>query len=171
MICPGSIESPFHIGIATPWIDESMAHLADLLGLRFVALPRPPGHHDTPTGPTKPAPRVVYSAAGPLHLELLESAQDTVYAPELGVHLHHVGYWVDDLSGAIADAEQSGWHWEVTMMDDDGRPSTFAYLTRPGQTRIELVDRANRDALMEILKGSEEHTLWSRTTEPNKPPR
>ena len=75
-----------------------------------------------------------------------------MYPAELGTHLHHVGFWVDALRDAVEDARRAGWQLEVTVLDDDGRPSSFAYLSRPGETWIELVDAANRDWLIDLLE-------------------
>lgn len=156
MICAGAVEWPFHVGISTPDIDGSMAAIGAALGLRWVALDRPPVLHDTPRGPVRPSSRVVYSSEGPLHVELLQAEPGTVYPPERGTHLHHVGYWVDDLRQAIGEAEGTGWSLEVTMFDEAGLPSAFAYLSRPGSTWIELVDVANRPALRALLQGTDQ---------------
>jgi catechol 2,3-dioxygenase-like lactoylglutathione lyase family enzyme len=123
VICGAALSTPFHVGIATPDIETSMRELGAALGLRWVALPRPGTSHDTPTGPVPPAARVVYGTEGPLHLELLESGIGTVYDVARGPHLHHVGYWVDDLPAAVADAERDGWAWEVTMLDHPRSPT------------------------------------------------
>jgi hypothetical protein len=147
-------EAPFHVGIATPDVEELMRALGPIMSLTWVDLPRPPVEHDTPHGHTKPSSRVVWSSEGPMHIELVQSEPGTIYAPDRGTHLHHVGYWVDDVSAAVARAEASGWTLEATMMDQDGRLRAFAYMSRPGDVWVELVDSANRETLGTILCGS-----------------
>jgi glyoxalase/bleomycin resistance protein/dioxygenase superfamily protein len=151
VICPAAADSPYHVGIATPDVAKLMAMLGPALGLTWVDLPRPPMVHYTPDGPVNPSSRIVYSAEGPLHTELLQAEDGTIYDPRRGTHLHHVGYWTRDLRTAIAACEAEGWRVEVTVPGDDGRPSTFAYLSRPGEPWIELCDVANREYLMELL--------------------
>lgn len=145
---------PFHVGIATPDVEASMAALTALLGLTWVALDRPPICHYTPGGAIQPSPRVMYSAQGPLYIELIEAAEGTFYPLTEPTHLHHVGYWTDDFATALASAENEGWALEVSMRDDGGRPTTFAYLSRPGDVRIELVDSVGRNALETLLKAA-----------------
>jgi hypothetical protein len=83
----------------------------------------------------------------------VKSEPGTVYRPQLGTHVHHVGYWTDDIPGAVAALERQGWALEVTINDDRGMPSTFAYLSRAGDVWIELVDEAGRAWLQELLVG------------------
>ncbi len=147
-------EPPFHVGIATPDVELLMQTLGPVMHLTWVDLPRPPVQHDTPNGPTRPSSRVVWSSEGPMHVELVRSELGTIYEPDRGTHLHHVGYWVDDMRASVAAAEAAGWTLEVTTRDQDGRPRAFAYLSRPGTTWIELVDAAQRDVLGTILCGS-----------------
>lgn len=144
-------DTPFHVGIATPDVDAVTAALGALLGLTWVALARPPVRHHTPAGPIEPSSRVIWSQQGPLHVEVVKSEPGTVYPPERGTHLHHVGLWVSDLTASIARYAAQGWRVEVTMHDDDGQDSQFAYLSAPGQPWIELVDIANRPGLERVL--------------------
>ena len=155
VVCTASVETPFHVGIASPDVDALMRSLGPVLGLRWVSLPRPPILHDTPTGRVRPSSQVVWSSEGPLHIELVKAESGTVYPPELGTHLHHVGYWTDDIPGAVAALQRRGWALEVTIHDDRGMPSTFAYLSRAGDVWIELVDAAGRAWLHALLSGED----------------
>jgi hypothetical protein len=150
--CPGLLSAPYHVGIATTDVDGVMAALGAVLGQTWVALERPPIWHHTPEGPVRPSPRVEYSAGGPLHIELLESATGTIYSPAAGTHLHHLGYWTDDFAGDLAAALAAGWSLEASMNDEDGMPSTFCYLTRPARMRVELVDSARRPEFEALMK-------------------
>jgi hypothetical protein len=150
----GGMTSPFHVGLATPDINGVQALLSQLLGLVWVPLERPPVLHHTPVGPVRPSPRVSYSAQGPLHLEVLEAAAGTVYHPDRGTHIHHLGYWTDHFASDLAAACADGWSLEVCMRDEAGHPAIFAYLTRPARMRVELVDAVGRPALEALLAGS-----------------
>jgi hypothetical protein len=153
-MCGGGITSPFHFGLATPDVAGVQASLSQLLGLIWVPLERPPVLHHTPDGPVRPSPRVSYSAQGPLHLEVLEAAAGTVYDPDRGTHMHHLGYWTDDFASDLAAARADGWSLEVCMHDEAGRPAIFAYLKRPDRMRIELVDSVGRPALEALWAGA-----------------
>lgn len=145
------LQTPFHVGIATPDIDATMELLGSLLRLTWVDLDRPPICHYTRQGPIAPAPRVVYSNQGPLYVELIQAAEGTFYPPDQPTHLHHLGYWTDDFPTALEEAEREGWSPEVWMNDDAGEPTTFAYVARPDALRIELVDSVGRVALETLL--------------------
>jgi hypothetical protein len=149
-----TLRSPFHVGIVTTDIDGLMAALGTALGLTWVALERPDVLHHTPNGPVRPSPRVSYSPQGPLHVEILEAAPGTVYDPQAGTQLHHAGYWTEDFAGDLTSARSRGWSVEAAMKDDAGRLATFAYLTRPGELRVELVDAARRPALTALFENA-----------------
>lgn len=146
-------EIPFHIGIATPEVDSVLALLGPMFGLTWVALRRPPVVHHGPNGPVMPSSRVVWSQQGELHVEVVQAEPGTVYVTDRGAFLHHVGYWTADLTESIARYVEHGWRIEASLVDDDGAPTAFAYLSRPGQVWVELVDVANRDALLGELAG------------------
>lgn len=150
--------APYHVGIATPDVDGVMAAFGGVLGLTWVSLERPRIMHHTPDGPIRPSPRIEYSAQGPLHVELLQAAAGTVYQPEAGTHLHHLGYWTEDFSGQLAAALADGWSLEASMRNAEGTPETFCYLTRPGRMRIELVDASRRPGFEALLRAARRDT-------------
>jgi hypothetical protein len=95
--------------------------------------------------------RVGLSWLGPMRIELIEPLEgDTIYAEfikEHGYGLHHLGILVEDMDGAIAQAEAAG--FEMTQdgagfgLDGDGH---YAYLDteeKIGAT-IELIERPKR---------------------------
>lgn len=145
------LTSPFHAGIVTADMDGTMAALAETFQLTWVPLGRPDVVHHTAKGPVRPSPRVSYSRQGPPYWEILETAPGTVYDLHAGTHLHHVGYWTDDFSEDLSAAQREGWSVEAVMKDASGNEITFAYLTRPGQLRVELVDAAQRSGLEALL--------------------
>jgi hypothetical protein len=45
---------------------------------------------------------------------------------------------VDDVTSTAERMVDDGCSVEVTIMDDDSRPSLFAYMTKPGEARMEI---------------------------------
>ena len=135
---------PFHIGIASPNVSALKDVLGPLLGLTWVSLSRPAVVHHTPTGPMSPSSQVIWSQQGSPHIELVKSEPGSVYDPARGTHVHHFGYWTSDLSASLVDYQSRGWQIEATLLDEEGRPAAFAYLSRPGEVWVELVEESNR---------------------------
>jgi hypothetical protein len=144
-----SFDTPFHVGIASPDVASLASALGPLLGLTWVSLSRPDVVHQTPHGPVAPASQVIWSRSRPgaPHVELVKAEPGTVYALDRGTFIHHFGYWTPDLTGSITDYQAQGWRVEATMLDGAGQPTAFAYLSRPGEVWIELVDVANQPRL------------------------
>jgi catechol 2,3-dioxygenase-like lactoylglutathione lyase family enzyme len=86
-----------------------------------------------------------FAQLGPLLLELVEPvAGRTIHEPflkEKGEGLHHLGFEVDNLSEAIAEAEQRGFRMTQTFRRPDG--SGFAYFDSDtiGGTVFEIVEK------------------------------
>jgi hypothetical protein len=146
--------TPFHVGIASLDVETLALALGSVLGLSWVSLSRPDVVHHAPAGPVTPSSQVIWSRQGSPHLELVKAEPGTVYATDRGTYIHHFGYWTQDLTGSIAACQADGWQIEATMLDGDGRPAAFAYLSRPGEAWIELVDRANQPRLAAELGGA-----------------
>jgi catechol 2,3-dioxygenase-like lactoylglutathione lyase family enzyme len=149
----------YHVGIATRDLDEAMAAVGQLFGLEWaevmggVTAPMrgPDGQVDWVLR------RVVHSMGGPMRVELLEGGPGSVWATDEVAVLHHVAYWVDDVPATVAMLEADGWSLDVTMASDDGRPSMFAYMTKPGNARVELTEASRRDETLDRLGWSQ----WS----------
>jgi hypothetical protein len=94
---------------------------------------------------------------GPMRVELLEGGPGSVWDTDEVAVLHHVAYWVDDVASTVALLEADGWSLDVTIASDDGQPSMFAYMTKPGNARVELTEASRRDETLERLGWSQ----WS----------
>src|SRR3954465_11633167 len=124
----------YHVGIATRDLDAAMASVGGLFGLEGAAC------MGGMAGPVRDADgpvdwvlnRVVHSMGGPMRVELLEGGPGSVWATDELAVLHHVAYWVDDVAATVASLAADGWALDVTMASEDGRPSMFAYMTKPG---------------------------------------
>ena len=144
-----------HVGMVTCDLDAAIAHLGPLLGLRFTdqfdgALAPP-----FATADGAPAPglaRVCTSVGGPMRIELLEGMPGSVWHTTEIARMHHVAYWVDDVTTTAEALMAAGWELEVTLATDARRPVGFAYLTRRGHARIELTDGSDLPAVLRPLE-------------------
>jgi catechol 2,3-dioxygenase-like lactoylglutathione lyase family enzyme len=130
-----------HVGIVTGDLDAAMASVGGLLGLTFeepfdgsLAPPFVAGD-GTPTPGLR---RVTTSLGAPMRVELLEGQPGSVWHTTALAELHHVAYWVDDVTSAAEALVADGWSVEVTIMGADARPTGFAYLTKSGEARVEV---------------------------------
>jgi hypothetical protein len=101
----------YHTGIVVRDIDQAMQDFTDAVGLRWLTTGSPVGvvvDVWTPKG-TVPVPfRAAYSAEGPVHLELVEAAEGTLWSTAGGGEVHHLGYWSDDVDATAAELESKG---------------------------------------------------------------
>jgi hypothetical protein len=130
-----------HVGIVTCDLEAAMVSVGGMLGLTweepFDGSLAPP----FVTGDGTPTPglrRVTTSLGGPMRVELLEGQLGSVWHTTALAELHHVAYWVEDVTGTAEALVDDGWSVEVTIMGDDSRPSAFAYMTKPGEARMEV---------------------------------
>jgi hypothetical protein len=143
---------PYHVGMATGGLEASMAALGGLFDLHWTAVRSGQSFPlADPHGPVEDTARRVFSLEGPLHVELLEGSPGSVWAPHRGLHVHHLAYWSDDLAGDCGNLEADGWSIEVANYGPDGAPLNFAYLTRPGEPRMELVDVGLQPGFLDLV--------------------
>ena len=92
----------FHVGIVVDDLDAALAELTELFGYQWC----PQMAVRTPvllaTGETELDLRFTYSATTP-RVEVIQSRPGTLWIPASGSHIHHLGYWSDDVA---ADAVQ-----------------------------------------------------------------
>ena len=126
----------FHVGIVVEDIERSMAELTAALGVTWDE------PHDSAYGPWKI--RATYSVDGPPFLELVQGEAGGPWDTGKGSHLHHLGYWSDDVAGDSAALVQHG-----VAIDFDpgtvGRSGRFCYhLAKASGVRVEVVSASNR---------------------------
>jgi len=142
----------YHIGVVTCDLDKGMAAVGAQFGLNWADVvdgTTVPQLHSS-TGPVSNGlRRVTLSMGGPMRVELLEGEEGSVWHTNEVSELHHLAYWVDDVPACIALLESDGWQVEVTVLGGDGRPSMFAYMTKPGNPRVELTDASRRIETLE----------------------
>jgi hypothetical protein len=133
----------YHTGIIVDDLDAAMRSMGETLGLAWA----PPLTSTVPLrGPDGVLGREVrftYSLQGPHHVEILEQVNPAPYVNVTGGrHVHHLGYYTDDLRGAAAHLEAQGYRMELSGVDDeDGgiARATFHYSEFMPGMWIELV--------------------------------
>lgn len=147
----------YHVGVATRDLDEGMAVIGAALGLTWAAEESVSDvQAQALDGPLDwGLRRVVHSHGGPMRIELLEGTAASVWATAKPAELHHLAFWVDDVAAAARSLIADGWSIELTAPDANGDPQMFAYLTKPGNARIELTDAARRDTTLARLGWAE----------------
>ena len=152
---------PFKTGLfKTGWIvedlDAAMRDIGGWLGLSWTPVQEAPLALRTSSGREDVQLRFAYSTGTPPYIELIESHEAGYYAAPQGAHLHHVGRWVDDVAAASQELVRAGLPLEAAGIAPDGsEPALFAFHAGPHGTRIEIVDRANRENFEAWLAGGE----------------
>jgi hypothetical protein len=134
---------PYHLSFATRDLDLAMARFTELFDLRWSAVAEgmEPGLGTAAAGEAAAwRSRRVISLGGPVHYELSEGSPGSIWHTDALATLHHLAYWTTDLRAAIDGLVADGWERELTLFDDDGGPKEFAYVSKPGWPRLELVD-------------------------------
>ncbi len=134
---------PYHLGLATNDVDRAVQVLTDAFGFRWSDRSHAePMDFWSPDGPVSLESVAVHTIGGPMHIELIQGAPGGVWATDELIALHHHAYWSNDVRGDVERLQRRGWRIQVCALGDDGKPAMFAYLTKPGQFRVELVDIA-----------------------------
>jgi Glyoxalase/Bleomycin resistance protein/Dioxygenase superfamily len=134
---------PYHVGIATCDLERARTELGELFGVEWSPIRTVEGELTTVgayAGPT----RRLHSLGGPMRMEVIEGTPESVWATEQIAQLHHYAYWSADVGADVAELVELGWEVEMATVDDDGRPTVFAYLVKPGHIRVELLDDGQR---------------------------
>lgn len=141
---------PYHVGLATADLERARDHLGELFGVEWSPIRTVEGELTTVgayAGPT----RRLHSLGGPMRMEVIEGTAESVWATDKVAELHHYAYWSADVGADVAQLVALGWAVEMATVDDDGRPSVFAYLVKPGHIRVELLDDGQRAAYERVV--------------------
>lgn len=136
---------PYHVGIATCDLEQARLQLGALFGVEWSPIRTVEGELTTVgayAGPT----RRLHSLGGPMRMEVIEGTDESVWATDRVAALHHYAYWSSDVATDVDELVAHGWDVEMATIDDDGRPTVFAYLVKPGHIRVELLDDGQRAA-------------------------
>jgi len=130
----------FHFGVVVEQLETSMKTLGEGLGIDWALVQVRTQVLRTKAGVVRHEPiRFTYSSDGPPHLELIESAGDSVWETSLPGTLHHIGVFTRD----VAAAPGPGYELEFGGGRDE-LPVGFAYYVAPAGVRVELVDGSRR---------------------------
>jgi catechol 2,3-dioxygenase-like lactoylglutathione lyase family enzyme len=136
----------YHVGLVVPDVRAAMARYSDALG--FTWSPVGDSTFDVLVDGRRTEARVAatYSMEGPPYLELVEELSGGIWAiGALG--LQHVGFWADDLEGAITRFDAAGLPGRVRHLPQEGQPTMFSYHDGGAGLWWELVSPAFRPRL------------------------
>ena len=165
-----NLRVPYHVGMVVRDLDAAIETYRGAFGItewrvrETVGFRQPSIWRGEPMD--DPHVRLAYSAGGFPAIELVQPLDDVEWSASLhlrehGEGVYHLGYWVDDIRGAIARAADAGIEAEMLSLAEppDGGPTTgFAYLSPSGARglRIELVSSAGRERTLEWLRSGDE---------------
>jgi catechol 2,3-dioxygenase-like lactoylglutathione lyase family enzyme len=132
----------YHTGIIVDDLDAALASWGEALGLLWAPPLSSTVPLRCPDGVIGREVRFTYSLQGPHYIELLEQVDPSPYLNVTGGrHVHHLGYFTDDLRGAAEALEAKGFRMELSGVADDGgvARATFHYSEQSPGFWIELV--------------------------------
>jgi catechol 2,3-dioxygenase-like lactoylglutathione lyase family enzyme len=140
---PLSVADQYHAGIVVADPAATMAQLTDLLGYEWADQMGGTVTVSLPDGDRQIEMRTWYSKTTP-RLEVVQSHPGTLWT-RADSGLHHLGYWVDDVSATIAELEKRGYTFEAAGKRPDGQPY-WAFLRAAAGSgaagpRLEIVSR------------------------------
>jgi hypothetical protein len=94
-------------------------------------------------------------------LELLEAQDGTAIVPPAGTGLHHLVYYVDDLSGESDRLTALGIPFECAGIADGSCPDGWVYHRMTDGTIIELVDRTRAPLRKKLMEGHLPDSPWA----------
>ncbi len=143
-----------HTALAVADLDKAMSVYGNTIGLTWARPQQRAISIRVAAGDLTTEIRFTYSRQGPPHLELIEGAADTIWAPVSG--LHHIGLWSHQLEIDAARLEHRGMALEVAGLSRSGeQPSGFTYHRSAHGLRVELVDAGARAAFERWFAGGD----------------
>jgi hypothetical protein len=121
----------FQVGFVVPDLEAAMEELGAALGVELV------GPQERDLGDC--VLRIAFAQTPPPHIELIEGPPGSLWDATGGAHLHHLGYWSEDMDADSARLEAAGMRLELDL--------GFARYHSPAHAagaRIELIDIAHR---------------------------
>jgi catechol 2,3-dioxygenase-like lactoylglutathione lyase family enzyme len=131
-------EGWYHTGIVVADLDAALDRLTKQAGYQFCDPMELEFPVRTPAGESMVTLRFTYSRPPGAQVEVIQQVPGTVYMPEPGSGLHHLGYWVDDVDEASSALEAAGAPLEAAGPGPDGK-LMWAYHRPEHGPRYELV--------------------------------
>jgi catechol 2,3-dioxygenase-like lactoylglutathione lyase family enzyme len=137
----------FHVGIRVPDFTRALDELAGSAGVGWAR----PQHRQQPvwlpgTGATTLDLHFTYSAAGPVHLEILQGPPGSIWSGHDVAGPHHLGYWVDSVAEVTERLVAAGWSLEAASAAPEDGYGAFTYVRSPAGILVEPVSLAVRPA-------------------------
>jgi catechol 2,3-dioxygenase-like lactoylglutathione lyase family enzyme len=145
----------YHVGVVVPDVRAAMERYGEALGFTWSRVGDTTLDVLVDGRPRQARIAATYSMQGPPYLELIEERSGGVWAVE-ALGLQHVGFWVDDLEGAISRFDAAGLPGRVRHVPPEGRPPMFSYHDGGAGLWWELVSPTFRPRLEARLQAGEE---------------
>jgi hypothetical protein len=146
-----------HIGLLVASLDEVTEAFGRTLDVAFT--PAATAHmHDfddfsEPDAPTPLTLRFAYSKIGPPYYELIEAQERGIFGRQMGIGVHHVGFWAADCDQRLAELVERGLEVEMAERSPEGRISVAFFKPNAlSGMRVELLDERAREPLAELLR-------------------
>ncbi|HYB81567.1 MAG TPA: VOC family protein [Mycobacterium sp.] len=156
MIVPGDL---FEIALVVPNLEAAIDQFHRALGYTFSVIVDGVLPTRDAAGDSMPPMRMTVSREHP-QLELLESAPGSHLVAPAGTGLHHLGYYVDDLTASSAALTALGIPLLCCGFIERVSPASWAYHRMRGGTLIELVDRQTAPLRTMITVGQSPDSPW-----------
>jgi catechol 2,3-dioxygenase-like lactoylglutathione lyase family enzyme len=146
------VESIWHIGFAVPGLEKGKKELGDVFGLSWrPTRVRKLALVDADGRPYDVECHVAFSLGGPFAVEVWQAIPGTpLDIPESG-GVHHIGYWVDDIT---AEAKRLGALGYPSFATADTAP---LFNRGPAGTLVELCDlHSDRPSLRDLFPAESE---------------
>ena len=111
----------YHHGIVVTNLEIAAATIAHEQGLTFTEPVTSVQRIRTAEGVEERTFRFVYSAEGPVHMELVQEMPGSLWVTNGGAGLHHLGYWSADIDADGAALEAGGMQRAFTHEPHDGQ--------------------------------------------------
>jgi hypothetical protein len=146
---------PYHLGFMSCDLEAAMDQLGATFTTGWTEIQSAEDlEFSTADGPSpRFSARTVHSVGHrSMHLEVVQGSAGSIWHTDAVVALHHLAYWSPDVAADVDALREQGWELELTALDSDGRPTRFAYLAKPGLTRIEMVGLARQPSYSVLVE-------------------
>ena len=137
----------FHVGIRVPDLATAMDEMSRSHGVTWASVQDRPMHVWIPgRGEVTLQLALVYTCEGPTHLELMQGDPGSPWHAGDGdaFGVHHLGYWVDDVTVETERLLSLGWALELAAAPPEQGYGRFTYLRSPAGVLVEPLSRSSK---------------------------
>jgi catechol 2,3-dioxygenase-like lactoylglutathione lyase family enzyme len=140
MSTPITFAGLYHTGIVVDDIEAAKAEYGDLMGLTWGYQGESEMPVWSPAGGRTLTFAYAYSDQGPHRIELVREIADTLWTVPRTGHVHHLGFWCDDVPAAEAELVRRGMTVAARIgVSEPGDDAPIVYLEPNTGGYIELV--------------------------------